>query len=272
MTFTFFSIKAQSEKPIVAKQDLTELNLSEDVSLHIVSPEPIQFVDISSDYLVGDLPTENIARFKIKRDGENGTFELPFSNDLGIVTIVAQSFIAQYKVGYNSKSELSISNIQIQPADMQPIDHPTESISNTQLKRLAKRIMDQKTKRPIRKESNLRMTMQLNNVFIRDDYIFLDITLINKSNLNYDIDKILFSIDDKKVYKATNVQSIQLNTVFQYYHNEGFRRKYRNIYAFKKFTYPNSKVLTIRMAEKQISGRTIELNVKFKDILRADTF
>jgi len=49
-------------------------------------------------------------------------------------------------------------------------------------------------------------------------------------------------------------------------------KNFRNIYVFKKFTYPNSKVMKIRLLEEQLSGRTIEMVVKYSDILNADTF
>ena len=39
-----------------------------------------------------------------------------------------------------------------------------------------------------------------------------------------------------------------------------------------KLTFPNDKVLTIEMAEKQISGRTIGLSIDYEDVLSADTF
>jgi mating contact stablization protein traN len=40
----------------------------------------------------------------------------------------------------------------------------------------------------------------------------------------------------------------------------------------KKMTFPNDKLLTIEMTEKQISGRNISLNIDYEDILAADSF
>jgi hypothetical protein len=37
-------------------------------------------------------------------------------------------------------------------------------------------------------------------------------------------------------------------------------------------TFPNDKVLTIEIAEKQISGRNIMLNIDYEDVLSADSF
>lgn len=40
----------------------------------------------------------------------------------------------------------------------------------------------------------------------------------------------------------------------------------------RKMTFPNDKVLTIEMTEKQISGRAISLNIDYEDVLSADSF
>ena len=37
-------------------------------------------------------------------------------------------------------------------------------------------------------------------------------------------------------------------------------------------TFPDDKILSIELSEKQISGRTIKLNVEYEDVLSADSF
>jgi len=37
-------------------------------------------------------------------------------------------------------------------------------------------------------------------------------------------------------------------------------------------TFPNDKILTIELSEKQISGRTINLSIEDEDVLSADSF
>ena len=51
-----------------------------------------------------------------------------------------------------------------------------------------------------------------------------------------------------------------------------FETTYRNVFAFDKFTFPNDKLFKIRLVEKEISGRTLELAVEYRDLLNADTF
>ena len=274
----FCSIFIFSQTEITEKrvEDLKILEISKGVSLHIVSPEPIQFVDLSTNNLTGDLPAENIARIKITENSVSDSTKIGTKinmNDLGVITVVCQSFMAQYKVSYLNYKKEAVTNIQIQPEDMQPLEYPKMSFSNTELQKFSLDILRKKEiKNPIREVKSLKLTMQINNVYVVNDYIFLDMTFLNSSNLGYDIDALKFSVEDKKIYKATNNQSIALHPVYQLYNQKQFKKSYRNIYVFKKFTYPNSKVMKIRLIEEQLSGRAIEMKVKYSDILNADTF
>lgn len=255
---------------------LRELNISKGISLHIISPEPIQFVDLSTALLTGDLPSENIARVKITEDSEkDSTFIDPIicKDDLGVITVVCQSFMAQYKVNYSDHKSDAVSNIKIQPEDMQTLEYPKIGFSNVELRQFSMDVLKKKiVGKPLRVHENLKLRMQVNNVYVINDYIFLDMTFQNSSNLGYDIDGLKFSVEDKKIYKATNNQSIDILPVFHLYGQKQFTKNFRNIYVFKKFTYPNSKVLKIRLVEEQLSGRAIEMSIRYSDILNADTF
>lgn len=290
----------------VFKENLPVIYITCDVNLHFRTPEPVQFVDLSTDKLIGDLPIENVVRIKIQQKQDENRVEIvkrteldksnkkketaaltdtiktttevqiPYFNDqqLGIVTIVGQSFMAQYKIVFRDKSldDRVLTNIEITPQDMQPLEYPHYEFSCMELKNHAMELISKKERSPIRKSKTLKLTAQLNNIYTLGDYVFLDVSFKNQTNLSYDINQLRFSIEDKKVYKSTNVQAIELEPVYQLYHNKKFHKSYRNIYVFKKITYPNNKILMIRLMEDQISGRTIELGIKYSDVLQADTF
>jgi conjugative transposon TraN protein len=274
-------LTAQTATKEQLSSDLPEIEITEGINLHIISPEPIQYVDLSTLKLTGDLPATNIARIKITDSPESNETEkiikpVVFSSGdtVGIITVVGQSFIAQYKAVYrNSENLNTVTNIHIQPEDMQPIEFDKMVFSNLELRKFAMDIIQKKSEEhPIREEKNLKLNVQLNNVYVMSDYIFLDMTFKNNSNLSYDIEDLKFSIEDKKIYKATNNQSIEMTPIFQLNPQKHFRKNFRNIYVFKKFTFPNSKVMMIRLIEEQLSGRTIEMKVNYSDILKADTF
>lgn len=281
LIFTAQFLSAQTATKEQITSDLPEIEITEGINLHIISPEPIQYVDLSTQQLTGDLPATNIARIKITDPAEaeeKGKAKLPMrysvGTNIGIITVVGQSFIAQYKAIYRDSDNLNtVTNIHIQPEAMQPIEFDKMAFSNLELRKFAMDIIQKKSeKNPVQQKKSLKLTFQLNNVYVMSDYIFLDMTFKNDSNLGYDIEDLKFSIEDKKIYKATNNQSIELAPLFKLNSQKHFRKNFRNIYVFKKFTYPNSKVLMIRMIEEQLSGRTIEMKVNYSDILKADTF
>ena len=116
------TINAQTTSKEQIISDLPELVITDGINLHIISPEPIQYVDLSTDKLTGDLPTTNIARVKINEADNSSEKLLPGSN-VGIITVVAQSFIAQYKAVFRSSNNLNtVTNFHIQAEDMQPIE------------------------------------------------------------------------------------------------------------------------------------------------------
>ena len=54
--------------------------------------------------------------------------------------------------------------------------------------------------------------------------------------------------------------------------SKSFLHGYRNVIVVRKLTFPNDKVLSIELSEKQISGRTISLNIDYEAVLSADGF
>ena len=278
-TAQFLTAQTATKEQIIS--DLPEIEITEGINLHIISPEPIQYVDLSTLKLTGDLPATNIARIKITDSPESNETEkikkqttFTSGQNIGIITVVGQSFIAQYKAIYrNSENLNTVTNIHIQPEHMQPIELDKMVFSNLELRKFSMDIIQKKSeKNPIREKENLQLNIQLNNVYVMSDYIFLDMTFKNNSYLSYDIEDLKFSIEDKKIYKATNNQSIEMIPIFQLNAQKHFKKNFRNIYVFKKFTFPNSKVMMIRLIEEQLSGRTIEMKVNYSDILKADTF
>ena len=143
--FCFLQGNAQELKHKVEVEDLPIIFMGEDVNIHIIAPEPIQFVDLSTYHLVGDLPSENIARVKVQIDKEttdtpDATQKQPFfiGQDIGVITIVGQSFMAQYRAIWQDKKSTWINtNLHIEASQMQPLEYPKMKYSNYELKRFA---------------------------------------------------------------------------------------------------------------------------------------
>ncbi len=264
--FTCFSVMAR-ETP---KKELQTIYIGDDISVHFVSPEPIQFVDISTKSIVGDIPVDNVLRIKYISDTTKDN-----SGNETVVTIIGQSFISQFNVVYTPDStgkQDILTRIEILPEHMDPLEYPDISMTFREMKEIAYKIVC--GKKPVFNNvmsQALKMKARLNNIYSVGDYIFIDVSFKNKTHLKYDIDQFRFRIKDKRITKATNVQDLEIKPVFSLYGNKYFRRDYRNVFVFKKFTFPGNKVFCISLDEKQISGRSIELNIDYCDLLHADT-
>lgn len=105
-----------------------------------------------------------------------------------------------------------------------------------------------------------------------DKYFFLDLSLFNQTNIQYDIENIRFVVEDKRKTKATTFQSIEVSPLLIAQKDKSFKRNYRNVFVFEKFTFPEEKVFVIELSEKQLSGRVVRLEIEYSDVLKADQF
>lgn len=248
----------------VNKSKLPVIYLPQNVSLHFVSPEPIQYVDISEKNVVGDLPLKNVLRIRLKDSVHSAD---------AVVTIAGEKFIAQYHVirADSITARDAVTDIEIKPGDTRPLDNTGIGLSQPQLHALSFNLFCKRPGKAIEKAKAFGLKAGLYHIYAAGDYLFLDIGYGNSTRLNYDIDEFRFKVDDKKITKATNVQSVEIKPEFVLFNQPLFQKTYRNIIVLRKMTFPGDKVLHIELSEKQLSGRVITLSVSYKDVLNADT-
>ncbi|MFC4143530.1 conjugative transposon protein TraN [Pedobacter mendelii] len=255
----------------VTLDEIPVIGISGSVSLHFISPEKISYVDLSSAALIGDLPEKNVLRIKVIPDSIPSLIS---RSDAGLVTVVGESFITQYKLVFLSTASVGqiSTQVNILPSNMRSLDISGISLTQSDFKGNAFRLLNHEQKKPISRQSAFGMSMTVNQVFSLGDFVMLDLGFSNDTNLSFDVDELRFKIEDRKINKSTNVQSIEIKPVFQLYPFERFKKSYRNIYVLKKATFPGDKVFNIELSEKQISGRNLRVSLKYSDILNADTF
>ena len=257
--------------PVMAQQtyeEMEQLTVNEQVTTVITATEPVRFVDISTDKVVGDQPINNTIRLKPKEGAdvhEDGEI-------LAIVTIVTERYRTQYALIYTTRLQEAVTDKTIQPEEKIAYNNPAVSLSTEDMTRYARQIWNSPAR--IRNVSTKmhRMIIRLNNIYTVGDYFFLDFSIENRTNIKFDIDEMRFKLADKKQAKATNSQVIELTPAMTLENTTSFKYGYRNVVVLKKMTFPNDKVLTIELSEKQISGRTISLNIDYEDVLSADSF
>jgi len=248
----------------IKKNALPIIYLPDNVSVQFISPEPIQYVDISAKSVIGDLPLKNVLRIRLKDSVKAAD---------AVITIAGEKFITQYHVirADSITARDARTEIPIDLGNTHPLDISGIGLSQNQLKRLAVDLFCKRPGKGIEKTKAFDLKAELYHIYTVGDYVFIDLGYRNKTNLAYDIGDLRFHIDDKKITKATNVQSVELKPEFILFTNPLFQKTYRNIVVLKKLTFPGNKVLHIELSEKQISGRVITLNITYQDLLDADT-
>lgn len=254
-----------------AQQTFNELELltvNEQVTTVITATEPIRFVDISTDKIAGDQPLGNTIRLKPKEGAdvnEDGDI-------LAIVTIVTERYRAQYALVYTTRLQEAVTDKTIHHCETIAYDNPAVSLSTADMAHFARQIWNSPAKYRNVSTKMHHMTMRLNNIYSVGDYFFIDFSIDNRTNIRFDIDQIRVKLSDKKQSKATNCQTVELTPALMLENATSFKHGYRNVLVLKKLTFPNGKVLSIEMSEKQISGRNITLNIDYEDVLSADSF
>lgn len=247
-------------------EEMERLTVNEQVTTVITASEPVRFVDISTDKVAGDQPLDNIIRLKPKEGGhEDGDV-------LAIVTIVTERYRTQYALLYTTRMREAVADKEVQMREREAYNNPAVSMSAIEMTRFARRIWNSPAKIRNVATNAHRMVMRLNNIYAVGDYFFIDFSIDNRTNIRFDIDEIRVKLADKKLSKATNAQVVELTPALVLERGKSFRHGYRNVIVVKKMTFPNDKVLTIEMTEKQISGRNISLNIDYEDVLSADSF
>ena len=262
-------ICALSALPTLAQQtyeEIEQLTVNEQITTVITASEPIRFVDISTDMVVGDQPINNTIRLKPK-EGAHADGEV-----LAIVTIVTERYRTQYALLYTTRLQEAVIDKQILPEEKIAYNNPSVSLSTEDMTRYARSIWNSSARIRNVSTKQHRMTMRLNNIYSVGEYFFIDFSIDNRTNIRFDIDELRIKLADKKQSKATNSQIIELAPSLVLDQSKTFKHGYRNVIVLKKMTFPNDKVLSIEISEKQISGRTITLNIDYEDVLYADSF
>lgn len=264
--FTGMLLTAQQAAAQTTFQEMEQLTVNDRVTTVITASEPIRFTDISTTDVAGDRPIENVIRLR-PLSGEHEDGEL-----LAIVTIVTERYRTQYALVYTTRMEEAVTDKEIAVIERTPFNNPAVGMSTAEMTRFARQIWCSPAQfRDVATRSH-RMVMRLNNIYSAGGLFFIDFSVENRTNIRFDIDQLRVKLQDKKVTRATNTQEIELQPRLTLEHAQSFRKGYRNVIVLDKLTFPNDKVLTIELSEKQISGRTIRLDIDYEDVLSADTF
>ena len=241
--------------------------VNREVTTHIVMPENIKMVDISTTKIAGNQCTDNIVRIK-PSCGSDSIPEAGYRDNelLGTLTLIGERHIAQYDILYTQSPQMAASIFEVPYSHTQSYINPEVTMPMAEMARYAWAVYGSGRKYNQIVSRAHGMKAVVNNIYAVGDYFFIDYSLQNRAKIAYDIEELRVKLADKKETKATNSQTIELSPVFSLNHVRKFKKSYRNVLVLPKLTFPDEKVLRLEISENQISGRVITLTIEYEDI------
>ena len=255
--------------PATAKEKIL---VNSEVTTHIVMPENIKMVDLSTTKIIGNQCADNIVRIKPFIEADSIPTHYREGELMGTLTLIGERHLAQYDVVYTAAPSRAASIHRVPYAGLDSYINPEVSMPQSEMARYAWAVYGsgRKYNQVVSKANGMKAIV--NNIYSIGDYFFIDYSLQNSTKIAYDIAEVRVKLTDKKEVKATNSQTVELSPVYSLNLARKFKKNYRNVLVLDKLTFPDEKVLRIEISENQISGRVITLTVEYDDILNADGF
>lgn len=252
--------------------DSPTILVNKDVTTHIIMPENIKLVDISTDRIVGDQCADNMLRLKPLTDSITMQEPLEEGAFMGAVTLIGERHVAQYNLVYTNNPMRSNAMYKVKYSTTDNYSNPEIPMTEGEMANYAWAISNTGRKYHTIRSKAFGIDAQIYNIYSMGNYFFLDLVLQNNTKIQYDIAQMRITLSDKKEDKATNSQTLELTPAFVLNKDRSFKKNYRQVVVLPKLTYPEEKVLTIEITEDQISGRVISIPIQYEDILHADCF
>lgn len=249
-----------------------KIYVNSDVTTHIVMPENIKMVDLSTAKIIGNQCADNIVRVKPFMESDSLPSGYREGELMGTLTLIGERHLAQYEVVYTSVPSRAASIHRVPYSGMDSYINPEVSMPQSEMARYAWAVYGSGRRYNQVASKAHGMKAIVNNIYSVDDYFFIDYSLQNRTKIPYNIAEVRVKLTDKKEVKATNSQTVELTPAYSLNLARKFKKNYRNVLVLDKLTFPDEKVLRIEISENQISGRVITLTIEYDDILNADGF
>lgn len=252
---------AQEKAPAVS------LFLNEEVTTFVIAQEDVTMVDISvpDSVVVANQATDNIIRMKAMKPMEENT-------KIGVATIVGERNVVQYNLYYTGDKSRATTEYRVMQWETGGYLNPAVDMDRRTMYSYAWKVWDSSRRYYDVSNRGNRLRIRLNNLYSVGGYFFFDISIVNRSNIRFDIEDVIIRLCDKRQVKSTNYQEMDIQPELVLQDVSSFKKTYRNVFVLKKLTFPDEKVLTFTFSEDPISGRMITLSVDYSDVLAADSF
>ena len=144
--------------------------VNEEVTTHVVMPENIKLVDISTNKIIGNQCADNIVRIK--------PASRMYNNEMaGTITVIGERHMAQFDVVYTSGPAKANSVYQISIEEMNPYKNPDVLMPESQMANYAWAIYGSGKKFHNIHSSAYGLKAVVNNIYTINDYFFIDFSI-----------------------------------------------------------------------------------------------
>ncbi len=249
-----------------------ELEVSFDKTVHLIFPQAILYIDLGSSNIIAGKAeaAENVLRIKAAvRD---------FQQETNFSVITGAGDFYSFNVRYNDNpTQLNIEMQDfIRDKEHQPhmLEVNLEELGGKSFGTmdLIMKTIHEKNKRRIKHIGCKRFGVEytLKSIYSHGDVLYFHTEVRNKTNLNFDIDFVVFKIVDKKVAKRTAIQETVIKPLKTF--NEvlaiGQQAGERTVFAFDKFSIPDDKQLVIELFEKN-GGRHQSFYIENRELVQS---
>jgi len=252
-----------------------DIEVTFDKTVHLIFPAELVYIDCGSDQIMAGIApgAGNVVRIKASVES--------FENETNMSAITAEGSFYTFNIRYADNPRM----LNIEMLDL--IHHtenngPNQNTLEIYLKELeneSPRIVNlinksiyKSNKRHIRHLGSKLFSIQflLKGIYTHQNLLYLHTQIINKSNVNFNIDFIRLKIVDKKVAIRTAIQETVIEPVraYNYCESVGGNKTERTVFVIRKITIPDDKQLVIELFEKD-GGRHQRFVIENSDLIHA---
>jgi conjugative transposon TraN protein len=246
---------------------------------HVIFPSKILYVDLGSDAVIADKadPSENVLRIKanqmgfeqttltvITEDGKYYPFLVDYNEHPRLLNISIAGNLAQDEI---RAQEIGI----LRSATPAGISLAENTLSADELNDLSGKVIHRKRFVKDVGVMKMRMSFLLTGVYVHQKTMFLQITLENRSEIDYEMDFIKFFVKDKDVTKRMAYQEFEVPTFHQFPATTTrvpHQGEVTLVFALPLVTYSEEKVLEVQIYESK-GGRHLRFELDSNVIIRA---
>lgn len=255
----------EAQVPVYWHIEPMRLQVAYSKTSNIIFPFAISSVDRGSrDLMVQKAKgVKNILQVKAGKENFEET-------NLSIVTEDGKFY--SFLVDYNSTP--SVLNLQFSEYNPGASEGPArltrDTLNVADVERTADLVRISKKKHHGPHDRKFEIEARLTSIYIKNDLFYFQVSLKNKSSINYYTDQLKFSIRDRKIARRTAHQEIDVLPRVISGSADVIRANDSGVlvFAVPKFTIPDKKQLFLFLSEKD-GGRDLKLKIKNHHLVHA---